>query len=105
MFTVIAALVLTAASIVGLLLWRSRVDAWQQAAWIVRADNHAGATPVFGDESLLAIDGESPTAWRRGRVRFSTPSQYESLVGYALRAVDGCAPVNCDIVIHCGSGS
>jgi hypothetical protein len=101
----IAEVVLAAAPIVGLLLWRDRVDARQKAAWLVRADIHAAATRALDGESLLAIDVDPPRVWRRGRVRFSTPSGYESLIGRALHAVDDRVPVNYDVVIYCGSGS
>lgn len=105
MLSDIAGVVLAAAPIVGVLLWRERVDARPQATWIVRADIHAGATRALGGESLLAIDVDSPTAWRCGRVRFSTPSGYESLIARAVHAVDDRGPVNYDVVIYCGSGS
>lgn len=105
MLSDIAGVVLAAAPIVGLLLWRERIDARQRAAWIVRADIDAGARRALGGESLLAIDVDSPTVWRRGRVRFSTPSGYESLISRALHAVDDRVPVNYDVVIYLGSGS
>jgi hypothetical protein len=101
----IVGLALAAGPVVGLLLWRERVDARAEQALIVRADIHAGATRALQGESLLAISVESPTAWSPGEVRLSAPDGYESLVGEALHAVLARTPAGYDVVISCGGGA
>ena len=97
--------IVSVSPILGLLVWRERVDRRQNAADIVRADVHAGATRVLKGESLLAINVQAPTAWRPGHVRLSTPSGYEPLIGGAFQTVMERVPAGYEVVIHCGGNS
>jgi len=105
MISDIVGLVVSIAPVVGLLVWRERTDRRQRAAWIVRADIHAGVTRALNGESLVGIDVQYPTAWRPGQVRLSTPSRYESLIGEASRAVLERLPSGYHVMIDCGGGS
>jgi hypothetical protein len=71
MFSDLVGLIVSVSPILGLLLWRERVDRRQHAPDIVRADFHAGATRALKGESLLAINVQAPTAWGPGHVRLS----------------------------------
>ena len=105
MFSDLVGLIVSVSPILGLLLWRERVDRRQHAADIVRADVHAGATRALKGESLLAINVQAPTAWRPGHVRLSTPSGYEPLIGKAFQTVLDRVPRDYEVVIHCGGNS
>lgn len=105
LLTDIVGLMLATAPVVGLLLWRERVDRRTEKALIVRAAVHADATRALDGESLLSISVASPTAWNSGEVRLRTPAGYESLIGDALHAVLARTPAGYDIVITCGGGS
>jgi hypothetical protein len=102
MFSDLVGLIVSMSPIVGLLVWRERVDRRRHAADVVRADVYAGATHALEGESLLAVDVEPPTAWRPGAVRLSTPSGYEPILGRALRTVMERVPAGYEVVIHCG---
>ena len=98
-------LVLCMAPILGVLAWRLTLDHRAYVAGVVRADIHAGVTRVLGGETFLAIDVRGPALWRRGRVRLSAPSGYESLIGAATPTVFDRLPAHYDVIIHCGGGS
>jgi hypothetical protein len=105
MLSDLVGLIISVSPILGLLLWREQADRRQRAAAIVRADVHAGATRVLEGESLLAINVNAPTAWRPGRVRLSTPTGYEPLIGRAFQTVLERVPAGYEVVIHCGGNS
>lgn len=67
MFSDLVGLIVSVSPILGLLVWRERVDRRQTAADIVRADVHAGATRALNGESLLAINVQAPTVWQPER--------------------------------------
>jgi hypothetical protein len=102
MLSDVVGLLVSVAPIVGLLLWREQADRRQVAAAIVRADVHAGATRALQGDSLLAINVHAPTVWRPGRVRLSTPTGYEPILGRAFQTVLERVPVGYEVVIHCG---
>ena len=91
--------------VLGLLGWRLALDQRAYAAGVVRVDIHAGVRRVLGGDTFLAIDVRSPALWRRGRVRLSAPSGYESLIGAATPTVFDRLPAHYDVIIHCGGGS
>ena len=105
MFSDLLGLIVSVSPIVGLLVWRERMDRRQDAADIVRADVHAGATRALEGESLLSINVDAPTVWRPGHVRLSTPSGYEPLIGRAFQSVLERVPSDYEVVIHCGANS
>jgi hypothetical protein len=105
MFSDLLGLIVSVSPIVGLLVWRERMDRRQDAADIVRADVHAGATRALKGESLLSINVDAPTVWRPGHVRLSTPSGYEPLIGRAFQSVLERVPADYEVVIHCGANS
>lgn len=105
MLSDIVGLMLATGPVIGMLLWRERVDWRLEKALIVRAAVHRGATRALDGESLLSIDVASPTAWNPGEVRLSTPDGYESLIGDALHAVLARTPIGYDLVITCGGGA
>ena len=101
----IVGLVGALAPVIGLLLWREHVDRRHHEAGLIRAEVHAGARRALVGETLLAIDVHPPTVWRRGEVRLSAPSGYESLIRESALAVLARTPGGYDVVIHCGGGS
>ena len=105
MFSDLVGLIISLSPFLGLLVWRGHVDRQQHAADIVRADVHAGVTRALEGESLLAIKAQAPTAWRPGKVRLSTPSGYEPLIGRAFQTVLERVPAGYEVVIHCGGNS
>lgn len=105
MLSDIVGLVLTMAPVLGLLTWRERADRRQEAADIVRADIHAGMTRALDGESLVAVRVESPTRWRPGQVRLSSPGGYESLIGEASSAAIDRLPAGYYVTLECGGGS
>jgi hypothetical protein len=105
MFSDLLGLIVSVSPIVGLLVWRERMDRRQDAADIVRADVHAGATRALEGESLLSINVDAPTVWRPGHVRLSTPTGYEPLIGRAFQSVLERVPADYEVVIHCGVNS
>jgi hypothetical protein len=105
MLSDLVGLIISVSPILGLLLWREQADRRQRAAAIVRADVHAGATRALEGESLLAINVNAPTAWWPGRVRLSTPTGYEPLIGRAFQTVLERVPAGYEVVIHCGGNS
>jgi hypothetical protein len=105
MLSDLVGLIVSVSPILGLLVWRGRMDRQQHAADIVRADVHAGVTRALEGESLLAINAQAPTAWRPGKVRLSTPSGYEPLIGRAFQTVLERVPAGYEVVIHCGGNS
>jgi hypothetical protein len=105
MFSDLVGLIVSVSPILGLLVWRERVDRRQNAADIVRGDVHAGATRALDGESLLAINVQAPSVWRPGHVRLSTPSGYEPLIGRAFQSVLDRVPAGYEVVIHCGGNS
>jgi hypothetical protein len=105
MFSDIVGLVVSIAPVVGLLVWREHADRRDHAAGLVRADIHAGVSQALDGDSVVAIQVEGPTAWRPGRVRLSTPSGYESLIGVASRAALERLPSGYHVMIDCGGGS
>ena len=105
MFSDLVGLIVSLSPVIGLLLWRERIDRRQNAADIVRADVLAGATRALDGESLLAINVQAPSAWGPGHVRLSTPSGYEPLIGGAFQTVMERVPPGYEVVIHCGGNS
>jgi hypothetical protein len=101
MLSDLVGLIVSVSPILGLLLWREQADRRQRAAAIV----HASATRALEGESLLAINVNAPTAWRPGRVRLSTPTGYEPLIGRAFQTVLERVPAGYEVVIHCGGNS
>jgi hypothetical protein len=105
MLSDVVGLLVSVAPVVGLLLWREQADRREAAAAIVRADVHAGARRALQGDSLLAINVHAPTAWRPGRVRLSTPTGYEPILGRAFSTVLERVPVGYEVVIHCGGNA
>ena len=105
MFSDLMGLIVSMSPIVGLLVWRERMDRRRDAADIVRADVHAGATRALNGESMLAINVDAPTVWRPGHVRLSTPRGYEPLIGHAFQSVLERVPSDYAVVIQCGANS
>ena len=105
MFSELVGLIVSMSPLLGVLVWRGHVDRQRQAADIVRADVHAGVTRALDGESLVAIKTQAPTVWRPGKVRLTTPSGYEPLIGRAFQTVLERVPVGYEVVIHCGGNS
>ena len=83
---------------------KTRIDAQRQAIRRNRGARVSGCACDIAD-SLLAINVHAPTPWRPGRVRLSTPTGYEPILGHAFQTVLERVPVGYEVVIHCGGNA
>jgi hypothetical protein len=89
--------------ILGLLVWRRRIDHQHHVASALRVAVHAGAARLLDDGSPLAVSVRPPTVWRPGSVRLSIPDGNASFVARAFQTVTERVPQGYEVVIRCGA--
>ena len=92
--------VLLVGVVVGPLLWRVWDDRRRENALRVRADLHMVLFRALQGDSFVSIDALPPTLWRPGRVVLSAPSDWQSVLQTAWRAVAEHVPAGWEVVIR-----
>lgn len=86
--------------VVGPLLWRVWIDRRAEKALRVRADLHMLLFRALQGDSFVSVDALPPTLWRRGRVVLTAPSDWQSVLQTAWRAVADHIPAGWEVVIR-----
>jgi len=92
--------VLVVGLVVGPLLWRVWDDRRKEDALRVRAELHMVLFRALQGDSFVALDALPPTFWRPGRVVLSAPSDWQSVLQTAWRAVADHVPAGWEVVIR-----
>jgi hypothetical protein len=91
--------------ILGLMVWRHRIDRQQHVVSALRTAVHAGAARLFDEGSPLAVSVQPPTVWRPGSVRLSIPEGNAPLIARTFETVMERVPQGYEIVIRCGASA
>jgi len=91
---------LLAGLVVGPLLWRVWDDRRSEDALRVRADLHMVLFRALQGDSFVAVDALPPTLFRPGRVVLTAPSDWQSVLQTAWRAVADRVPAGWEVVIR-----
>jgi hypothetical protein len=86
--------------VVGPLLWRVWDDRRNENALRVRADLHMVLFRALHGDSFVSVDALPPTLWRPGRVVLTAPSDWQSVLQTAWRAVADHVPAGWEVVIR-----
>jgi len=92
--------VLLVGVVVGPLLWRVWDDRRKDNALRVRADLHMILFRALQGDSFVSIDALPPTLWRPGRVVLNAPSDWQSVLQTAWRAIADHVPAGWGVVIR-----
>jgi hypothetical protein len=92
--------VLLVGVVVGPLLWRVWDDRRKENALRVRAELHMVLFRALQGDSFVSVDALPPTLWRPGRVVLSAPSDWQSVLQTAWRAVADQVPAGWEVVIR-----
>jgi hypothetical protein len=92
--------VLLVGLVVGPLLWRVWDDRRKDNALRIRADLHMVLFRALQGDSFVSIDALPPTLWRPGRVVLNAPSDWQSVLQTAWRAIADQVPAGWEVVIR-----